>query len=77
MTTNDKNIIYESPDGGNTIYSRKFHDPPNKRVLIQGKEDFYSRWNKWRDILEMAKTNPSLADAIQKAEVIYELSKNS
>ena len=68
--------IYESPDGGRTIYSRKRGDPANKRILIQGKEDLYARFDKWRYILVEAQDNPSLADAVEKAEIIYELSKD-
>lgn len=70
------NTIYESPDGGRTIYSRKIGDPANKRTLIQGREDLYARIDKWRYILIEAQDNPSLKDAVEKAEVIYELSKN-
>lgn len=67
--------IYESPDGGKTIYSRKINDLPKKRILLRKREDAYSRIKKWRDILNEAQDNPSLEDAIKKAEVIYELSK--
>jgi hypothetical protein len=68
--------IFESPDGGKTIYSRK--SGQTERTLIQedpGKKD-RDRWLEWRDILEASKDNTALADLIQKAETIWHLTKN-
>jgi len=31
-----KKYIYESPDGGNTVYAREFGSPSAERVLIKG-----------------------------------------
>jgi len=68
-------IIYESPDGGKTVYSRK--SGSSDRTLI--KEDplvhWKARWYEWGDILQAAESNPALADAIHKAEMIYALTK--
>ena len=69
--------IYESPDGGDTVYRRKFgqidrelhYKTPAKKEL----EESYHRFLKWQRILETAKTNPALNDAVQRAEVIYSL----
>ena len=71
-------VIYESPDGGKTIYSRNIGEDTSKRVLFKsnGEQKIFIRWQKWREILQSSIDNPSLADAIEKAEVIYELSKN-
>jgi len=68
--------IFESPDGGKTIYARK--SGQTERTLIQedpGKKD-RDRWLEWRDILEASKDNPALADQIEKAEIIWRLIKN-
>lgn len=68
-------LVYESPDGGRTVYSRKRGE--TERTLVR-KEPNHSerlRWQKWRDILKASPEHPALADAIQKAEVIYELVK--
>ena len=71
--------IFESPDGGKTIYSRKsgetdrtlvWEDPEAKKEKL-----FKERWLEWRDILETSKTNPGLADLIEKAEMFYRLQK--
>lgn len=71
--------IFESPDGGKTIYSRKsgetdrtlvWEDPEAKKEKL-----FQQRWVEWRDILSASKDNPGLADLIEKAEVYYRLLK--
>lgn len=71
--------IFESPDGGKTIYSRKsgetdrtlvWEDPEAKKEKL-----FQQRWVEWRDILSASKDNQGLADLIEKAEVYYRLLK--
>lgn len=71
--------IFESPDGGKTIYSRKsgetdrtlvYEDPEAKKEKL-----FQQRWVEWRDILSASKDNQGLADLIEKAEVYYRLLK--
>lgn len=69
--------IFESPDGGKTIYSRKSGQDISERVCIQEdpeKKD-RARWLEWRDILAASKDNQGLADLIEKAEVYYRLLK--
>jgi hypothetical protein len=69
--------IFESPDGGKTIYARKSGQDISERVCIQedpNKKD-RDRWLEWRDILDESKTNPGLADLIEKAETFYRLLK--
>ena len=72
--------IFESPDGGKTIYSRKsgetdrtlvYEDPEAKKEKL-----FKERWVEWRDILKASEDNPGLADLVEKAEVFYKLIKN-
>lgn len=71
--------IFESPDGGKTIYSRKsgetdrtlvWEDPEAKKEKL-----FQQRWVEWRDILAASNDNQGLADLIEKAEVYYRLLK--
>lgn len=69
--------IFESPDGGKTIYARKPGQDYTQRVCIQEdpeKKD-RERWLEWRDILKASKDNPGLADLIEKAEMFYKLIK--
>ena len=71
--------IYESPDGGKTVYARDFLD--NNRVIVKEElshskvGDFLER-QEWYQILLEAKTNPTLQDAINRVKVLYHLSKN-
>lgn len=71
--------IFESPDGGKTVYSRKsgetdrtlvWEDPEAKKEKL-----FQHRWVEWRDILIASKDNSGLADLIEKAEIYYRLLK--
>ena len=68
-------VIYESPDRGETVYARHLGLP--KRTLISESPMVKrnNRWRKWSDILFAAETNPTLEDAIHTAEVIYEIVK--
>ena len=69
--------VFESPDGGKTIYSRKSGQDISERVCIKEdpeKKD-RERWLEWRDILEASKDNKGLADLIEKAETFYRLLK--
>ena len=77
MTRSD--LIYESPDKGETIYARKVGS--TERVLLSMSEKAWSRINEqeqaevWKDIRELAKTNPSLNDVLERLLVVYNLIK--
>ena len=72
-------VIYESPDGGETVYVRKFggeqrqlhvQSPRAISIIDQLAED-----KLWGDIRRTAKTNPALKQALDEAVLIYTLSK--
>ncbi len=72
-------VIYESPDGGETVYVRKpgekhrelhWQSEEKKSLLEQLKED-----KLWGEIRRAAKTNPTLKQALDEAILIYTLSK--
>jgi hypothetical protein len=72
-------IIYESPDGGETIYvrengssQRQLHSQSPRAIDLheQIKED-----QLWGQIRRAAKTNPTLKRALDEAILIYQLSK--
>ncbi len=72
-------VIYESPDGGETVYVREFggeqkqlHSQSPRAVSLheQIKED-----KLWGEIRRAAKTNPTLKQALDEAILIYTLSK--
>jgi hypothetical protein len=46
----DETYIYESPDGGKTVYARLFGDDPSNRFQVQVSEDGAISWNNpWED----------------------------
>lgn len=69
--------IFESPDGGKTIYARKSGQDHTQRVCIQEDPERKDRdrWLEWRDILAASKDNQGLADLVEKAETFYRLLK--
>ena len=38
-------------------------------------QHYMSKWYEWKEILKLAETEPSLADAINKAEMLYVILK--
>ena len=73
--------IYESPDGGRTVYARRpgsthrevhLRDPELDKELAELKNQ-----EKWQMILAERARNPELNDLLEKAEVLYELTKKS
>ena len=71
--------IYERANG--IIYSREEGADPTTRQIV-GYDDDYAvhnqrldRWTKWRDVLAEADNNSELADLLDRALVVYNLSK--
>ena len=70
--------IFESPDGGRTVYSRKSGE--NTRHLHSNdgvREKETSEYERWMNIFNARRNNPTLDDVCTKAEMLYELSKDS
>ena len=72
-------VIYESPDGGETIYvreqgstQRRLHSESPRAIDLKTQimED-----KLWGNIRRAAKTNPTLKRALDEAILIYNLSK--
>jgi hypothetical protein len=38
-------------------------------------QSYITKWYEWKEILKLAETEPALANAINKAEMIYKLVK--
>jgi hypothetical protein len=72
--------IFESPDGGDTVYRREFGKPQRElHSISEGKR----RWDQqleeemlWVKIAQASRTNPALQSALEQARVIYELSRH-
>ena len=73
--------IYERADG--IVYAREMGADPTTRQIV-GYDDDYAvhnqridRWTKWRDVLSAADDNPELAELLDRALVLYNLSKKN
>jgi hypothetical protein len=72
-------VIYESPDGGETIYVRE-HGSTQRQLHSQSPRaiDLHEQLKEdqlWGQIRRAAKTNPTLKQALDEAILIYTLSK--
>lgn len=83
-----KSYIYESPDGGKTVYAREFGTNHKQLVGYQydmnkshvqansnGQKDLEDHIL-WSEIRQTAKTNPTLQKAMERVKLIYRLSKD-
>jgi len=71
-------MIFESPDSGRTVYKRVAGTLDRVAVKDETDQerDDTNRWCAWRDILRAARHNPALSEALDRAQIIYELSRN-
>ena len=75
IKSSEEIIIYESPDGGKTVYSRKSGSSDRTLIKEDTSQNYITKWYEWKEILKLAETEPSLANAISKAEMLYVLLK--
>jgi hypothetical protein len=75
----DQKYIYESPDKGGTIYRRKFGE--TERDLYRVSDEVSDKLAEiredklWGEIRRAAKSNKVLQDALERAILVYHLSK--
>jgi hypothetical protein len=72
--------IFESPDGGDTIYRREFGKTERELHSISEEK---RKWDQrleeemlWVKIAQASRSNPALQAALEQARVIYELSRH-
>lgn len=81
--TGNARLIYESPDGGETVYSREVGQLPSERKLHYESNNKVSLREQikekalWHKILLEGKTNPTLQKALEQCIIIYNLSKDN
>jgi hypothetical protein len=68
-------IIYESPDGGKTIYSRNSGSSNRELVKMNPEDKITDRWLKLKEAVILAQNDPTLDDAIKTIEILLELKK--
>jgi hypothetical protein len=65
--------IYESPDGGDTVYSRE-PGSADRVVVREGTlRQMQRRSQLWRDIFLQARTDAELQRLIEQVEIFYRL----
>ena len=73
--------VYESPDGGDTVYRRKSGSQERELYSISGEK---RKWDEmleeemlWVKIVQASRDNPALEKALEQARLIYELSQKN
>lgn len=64
--------IYESPDGGKTVYQREIGKLERTLIKSDGILDLEDH-QLWNEIRRVAKTNPALQQACERVKLIYRL----
>ncbi len=73
--------VFESPDGGHTIYRR--HDGKMDRELVSIDQPAQDKINRllqdklWGEIRRAAEVDPALQEMLEQVQVYYELKHNS
>ena len=73
--------IYESPDGGETVYAREHGH--SERVMVgqslkaRTLREMILEDELWANIRKAAKTDPTLQDALNQAIMIYQLTRTN
>ena len=68
-------VIFESPDGGQTIYQR--NSGSGLRELVTEKNKTLISFQQWQDIIKLSKTNLAIKESLDQLIVLYELSKEN
>ena len=76
------NLIYESPDGGETVYVREIGDTNHKRLYYKSDrltkhEQRLKKQQLWNDILLLAETDTVLDQEIERIETWYFVVKDT
>ena len=77
IKSSEEIIIYESPDGGKTVFSRKSGETSrtlrSMDDLTRQEEKLSARWVKLKDAVFL--DDPTINDLIHQIEIIMELKK--
>jgi len=68
--------VYERANG--VTYAREMGAPSNERIVIGWDYEVQQKMmlDEWNRILEAAKQNPALQEAVDRVKVIYELTRD-
>jgi hypothetical protein len=80
IKSSEEIVIYESPDGGKTVYTRKSGEAVRHLHAVneawQKEQESNVRWANLKSAVFMADSVPALDDAIKKVEMLYLLLKD-
>lgn len=69
--------IYESPDGGHTIYRRRFGDSERELLYEDEFVEIAKARMEWLEIFDKKNSNPTLQAAMDRVILIHRLTKNN
>lgn len=69
MVDYKKEWIYESPDGGKTVYRRRPGEFDRESIFKENSTLF--DYGEFIDMIELSKSNPSLKKALENLQIIY------
>lgn len=73
-------LIYESPDGGNTIYARESGKSERKLVHISNEtikmKEVNNALELWKKIIELSLTDENLAYELERVKMLFYLKTN-
>lgn len=79
IKSSEEIIIFESPDGGKTVYTRKPGETVRHLHSVdpqwQKEQELNVRWANLKGAVYMADSDPGLNDLIEKVEIYYNLKK--
>jgi uncharacterized protein YihD (DUF1040 family) len=77
IKSSEEIIIYESPDGGKTVYARKSGETIRHLHSVdptwQKEQELNVRWANLKEAVYMADSDPALNDLIEKVEIYHKL----
>lgn len=74
-TVSETRYIYESPDGGHTVYAREVGS--DRKILVKQdpaiieRQKIATRANRLMTILKLSQTDTTLKDALEQLEALY------
>jgi hypothetical protein len=73
MSDRAETYIYESPDGGDTVYRRRPGSVEREMIKEGPLRKQMLRNQLWRDIFVASESDPMLQDMLDRVEVYYRL----
>ena len=73
MSDRRETYIYESPDGGHTVYRRRSGSVEREMIREGPLRRLQQRSQLWRDIFRAAESDPVLQDMLNQVEIYHRL----